>query len=72
MQSSQLLLLCAVAVAGASATSSPLGKAVDLLAGLKTQISKEAEEAAKINAEKEAWCKDRRSLSLSLSLFVAI
>jgi len=59
MQSSQLLLLCAVAVAGASATSSPLGKAVDLLAGLKSQISKEAEEAAKINAEKEAWCKDR-------------
>jgi predicted nucleic acid-binding Zn-ribbon protein len=57
MQTSQVLFLCLLALAGA-ATTSPLSKVIDLLAGLESQIVKEGEEAAKINSEKEAWCKD--------------
>ncbi|CAK0826415.1 unnamed protein product [Prorocentrum cordatum] len=47
----------ALLLAGVSGQS-PVGKVIELLSGLEAQIQKEAEEAAKLNSEKEGWCKD--------------
>jgi len=52
-----LVLLSALLLAGVSGQS-PVGKVIELLSGLEAQIQKEAEEAAKLNSEKEGWCKD--------------
>ncbi|CAK0809324.1 unnamed protein product [Prorocentrum cordatum] len=57
MKSAQAILLVAVALAGASGQS-PIGKVIDLLSNLESQIQKEGEESAKLNSEKEGWCKD--------------
>jgi len=57
MKSAQAILLVAVALAGASGQS-PIGKVIELLSSLEAQIQREAEESAKLNSEKEGWCKD--------------
>jgi len=55
----RLLLLCAVCFGPAQAARvSPIAKVTELLAGLEAQITKEGEEAAKLKAEKDTWCKD--------------
>ncbi|CAK0881316.1 unnamed protein product [Prorocentrum cordatum] len=51
------VLLVALALAGASGQS-PIGKVIELLSSLEAQIQREAEESAKLNSEKEGWCKD--------------
>jgi len=57
MKSVRAPLLIAAALAAASGQS-PIGKVIDLLSSLEAQIQKEGEESAKLNSEKEAWCKD--------------
>jgi hypothetical protein len=57
MKSAQVLLLVALTLAGASGQS-PIGKVIELLSSLEAQIQSEAEESAKLNSEKEGWCKD--------------
>merc|ERR1719282_1920292 len=51
------VLISAIAVAGV-AGQSPVGKVIELLSNLEAQIKKEGEESAKLNSEKEGWCKD--------------
>ncbi|CAK0903034.1 unnamed protein product, partial [Prorocentrum cordatum] len=53
--STPALLLCTRL--GASGQS-PIGKVIELLSSLEAQIQKEGEESAKLNSEKEGWCKD--------------
>jgi hypothetical protein len=57
MKAAQVILLGALALTGA-AGQSPIGKVIELLSGLEAQIQKEGEESAKLNTEKEEWCKD--------------
>jgi chromosome segregation ATPase len=57
MKAAPALLLSALLLAGVSGQS-PVGKVIELLSSLEAQIQKEAEEAAKLNSEKEGWCKD--------------
>jgi len=57
MKSARVLLLVALTLAGASGQS-PIGKVIELLSSLEAQIQKEGEESAKLNSEKEGWCKD--------------
>lgn len=51
-------LLYAGAATGAAAAASPMTKVMELISGLISQINKEADEAASLNSEKQAWCKD--------------
>merc|ERR1719230_450548 len=57
MKSARVLVLVALTLARA-AGQSPIGKVIELLSGLEAQIQKEGEESAKLNKEKEEWCKD--------------
>jgi hypothetical protein len=57
MKCARVLFLVALALAGASGQS-PIGKVIELLSSLEAQIQKEGEESAKLNSEKEMWCKD--------------
>merc|ERR1719203_2318158 len=55
----QLLLLCALCIGSVhAAQTSPIAKVTELLSGLEAQITKEGEEAARLKAEKDTWCKD--------------
>jgi predicted nucleic acid-binding Zn-ribbon protein len=57
MKSARVFFLVALTLAGASGQS-PIGKVIELLSSLEAQIQKEGEESAKLNSEKEGWCKD--------------
>merc|ERR1719380_1391 len=57
MKSARVLFLFALALAGASGQS-PIGKVIELLSSLEAQIQTEGEQSAKLNSEKEVWCKD--------------
>ncbi|CAK0808290.1 unnamed protein product [Prorocentrum cordatum] len=57
MKAAQAILFGTLALTGA-AGQSPVGKVIELLSGLEAQIQKEGEASAKLNSEKEEWCKD--------------
>jgi len=57
MKAAQVLFSGALALT-AAAGQSPVGKVIELLSGLEAQIQKEGEASAKLNSEKEEWCKD--------------
>jgi chromosome segregation ATPase len=57
MKAVQVIFLGALALTGAFGQS-PIGKVIELLSGLEAQIQKEGEASAKLNNEKEEWCKD--------------
>ncbi|CAK0845150.1 unnamed protein product [Prorocentrum cordatum] len=52
----QLLLLLGAAQAASAAA--PIGKVLELMSKMEATIVHEAEEAAKLKAEKDTWCKD--------------
>ena len=52
----QLLLL--LGVAQATSVAAPIGKVLELMSKIEASIVQETEEAAKLKAEKDTWCKD--------------
>jgi chromosome segregation ATPase len=52
----QLLLL--LGVAQATSVAAPIGKVLELMSNIEAAIVQETEEAAKLKAEKDTWCKD--------------
>jgi len=52
------LLLLLLGVAQATSVSAPIGKVLELMSKIEASIVHETEEAAKLKAEKDTWCKD--------------
>jgi predicted nucleic acid-binding Zn-ribbon protein len=57
MKAARVFVLSTLVLVGAVGQS-PVGKVIELLSNLEAHIQKEGEESAKLNSEKEGWCKD--------------